>query len=399
MSVALLGVRRLSVALLAAAIGAASGEGVEAQPTPLNIAVILPMTGQAAFSGQAEAQTVAAFEKYANAHGGVRGQPIHFSVSDDQTSPQVALQLANAAIAQHVPVILGSAVVATCASIGAAVAATGPVQFCFSPGYFPAKNSYAFASTTNILSSARALLTYAKLRGFRRIAFLVSTDATGIASAQVYSTLLKEPDLRDVTLVADERIANADVSATAQMSKIKAARPDVMYTSTSGTVFSTAMRGMNDVGLNVPVITTTANANLPQLKSLADVLPHDLYFNGFALRLGDLLRDKGIRDQIVAFNDAFKSIGVTPTDVHALSWDELLLMLAGFRQYGPAMTAEQLKTFVLGQTHFAGMNGYYNFSSGDQHGLGADAVVVIGYDKEKGDFYPASQPGGVPLKR
>ena len=77
----------------------------------------------------------------------------------------------------------------------------------------------------------------------------------------------------------------------------------------------------------------------------------------------------------------------------------VLLMLAGFRQYGPAMTAEQLKTFVLGQTHFAGMNGYYNFSSGDQHGLGADAVVVIGYDKEKGDFYPASQPGGVPLKR
>jgi hypothetical protein len=45
------------------------------------------------------------------------------------------------------------------------------------------------------------------------------------------------------------------------------------------------------------------------------------------------------------------------------------------------------------------MNGYYNFSNGDQHGLGPDAVVVIAYDKEKGDFYPASQPGGVPLKR
>src|SRR5471030_1033422 len=124
------------------------------------------------------------------------------------------------------------------------------------------------------------------------------------------------------------------------MSKIKAARPDVLYTSTTGTLFSTVMRGITDVGLTVPVITTTANANLPQLKSLADVLPREIFFNGFSLRLGDLLRDKGIRGQIAAFNDAFKLIGVTPTDVHALGWDELLLTLAGFRQFGPTMTAE-----------------------------------------------------------
>jgi branched-chain amino acid transport system substrate-binding protein len=237
------------------------------------------------------------------------------------------------------------------------------------------------------------------MRKFRRIAFLISTDATGIVSAQVYAALLKQPDLRDIQLVADERISNSEISAAAQMAKIKAARPDVLYTSTTGTLFATVMRGMTDAGLNIPVITTTANANLPQLKALADVLPHEVFFNGFALRLGDQLRDKGIRDQIAAFEDAFKQIGVTPSDTNALGWDELLLMLAGFRQFGPALTAEQLKTFVLGQKHFAGMNGYYNFSSGDQHGLGPDAVVVISYDKDKGDFYPASQPGGVPLKR
>lgn len=388
--------RALPAALLAFLLVAGTGR---AQPAPLNIDVILPLTGASAFVGQALAQTVAVFEKYANAHGGVRGQPIHFSVADDQTSPQVALQLANAAIARHAPVILGSGVTATCASIGAAVAAGGPVEFCMSPGYAPPPNSYAFASTATIASSAHAQLTYAKLRNFRRIAFLLSTDATGIASAAVYAAALKQPDLREIELVADERISNSDISAAAQMAKIKAARPDVLYTSTTGTLFSTVMRGMSDAGLNVPVITTTANANLPQLKSLADVLPHEVFFNGFSLRLGDQLRDKTIRDQIAAFNDAFKQAGVVPTDTNALNWDELLLTLAGFRQFGPTMTAEQLKAFVLGQKHFAGMNGYYNFSSGDQHGLGPDAVVVIVYDKDKGEFSPASQPGGIPIKR
>lgn len=385
-----------SAALLAMTAGISVAQ---AQPAPLNIDVILPLTGSSAFVGAALAQTVTAFEKYANAHGGVRGQPIHFTVADDQSNPSVSLQLANAVIARHAPVILGSGVTATCASIGAAVAANGPVAFCMSPGYSPPPNSYAFASTATITSSAHTQLTYAKLRNFRRIAFLISTDATGIASAQVYATLLKQPEMKGLELVADERISNSEISATAQMAKIKAARPDVLYTSTTGTLFSTAMHAMSDVGLNVPVITTTANANLPQLKSLADVLPHEVFFNGFALRLGDQLHDKAIRDQIAAFNDAFKQIGVTPTDTNALDWDELQLTLAGFRQFGPSMTAEQLKSFVLGQKHFAGMNGYYNFTTGDQHGLGPDAVVVIAYEKDKGDFSPASQPGGVPLKR
>jgi branched-chain amino acid transport system substrate-binding protein len=389
-------VRAAFAAILALAVGTAAAQ---AQPAPLNIDVILPMTGGSAYSGLADSQSIAAFEKYANAHGGVRGQAIHFTINDDQTNPAVAVQLANAAIAQHVPVIMGSGVTATCTAMGAATAANGPVTFCMSPGYAPPPNSYAFASTATIVSSAHAQLTYAKMRKFRRIAFLISTDATGIVSAQVYAALLKQPDLRDIQLVADERISNSEISAAAQMAKIKAARPDVLYTSTTGTLFATVMRGMTDAGLNIPVITTTANANLPQLKALADVLPHEVFFNGFALRLGDQLRDKGIRDQIAAFEDAFKQIGVTPSDTNALGWDELLLMLAGFRQFGPALTAEQLKTFVLGQKHFAGMNGYYNFSSGDQHGLGPDAVVVISYDKDKGDFYPASQPGGVPLKR
>jgi len=391
---------RAFVALLAAgAVAAGSSAEAGAQTAPLSIDVFLPVTGQAAFSGQALSQAAAAFEKYANAHGGVRGQPIHFDISDDQTSPQVALQLTNAAIARHVPVILGSAVVATCASIGAAVAATGPVQFCFSPGYSPPKDSYSFASSITIINATKAILTYAKLRGFHRIAFLGSTDATGIASAAANAELFKSPDLRGIELVADERIANTDVTATAQMSKIKATRPDVLWTSTTGTVFSTAMHGMNDVGLAVPVITTTANASVPQLKSLSDVLPHDVYFNGFSYQLGDLLRDNEVREQGKIFADAFKQIGVAPTALHALAWDEMLLVLAGYRQYGPAMTADQLKAFTLGQHRFPGLNGNYDFTSGDQHGLTSDAVVVIGWDKDKQDFYPASQPGGVPIKR
>lgn len=387
------------IALLALAAIAGSGVPAGAQSVPYTLPVILPMTGQAAFSGQAESQSLAAYEKYVNANGGVRGVPIHFDIHDDQTSPQVALQLANAEIAQHVPVIFGSAVVATCASIGAAVAATGPVQFCLSPGYSPVKDSYAFATGTTILALTRTILLYAKLRGFHRVAFIGSTDATGIASAEVNAQLFKEPGLSGLEEVADERVSTGDVTADAQMAKIKAARPDVVWTSTSGTVFATVMHSMSNLGLDIPVLTTTANASAAQLKPLNAFLPHELYFNGVPFQLGDQLRDAELRRQAKIFADAFKAIGVDPTPLHALAWDPLLITVAALRQIGPGMTAEQLKTYVLGLRKFAGLNGYYNFAAGDQHGLDSNAVVIVGWDRDKQEFFPASQTGGVPIKR
>lgn len=139
------------------------------------------------------------------------------------------------------------------------------------------------------------------------------------------------------------------------MSKIKSARPDVLYTSSNRTLFAT-VHGTNDSGVNVALLTTGANGNLVQRKGLNDILPRELYYSGFSSRLVDLLRDNGIRAQVAAFDDAFKMIGLAPTDTSALAWDELQLTLAGFRQFGPAMTAMQLKTFVLGQRHFAGKN-------------------------------------------
>jgi hypothetical protein len=77
----------------------------------------------------------------------------------------------------------------------------------------------------------------------------------------------------------------------------------------------------------------------------------------------------------------------------------LLITVAALRQIGPAMTADQLKTYVLGLRKFAGLNGYYNFASGDQHGLDSNAVVIVGWDRDKQEFFPASQTGGVPIKR
>src|SRR5271167_3824332 len=79
-----------------------------------DINVILPLTGGGAFLGKAEQQALQQYEKVVNASGGIHGKPLRFVIQDVQSSPQVAVQLANQVKASHPPVILGSALVALC---------------------------------------------------------------------------------------------------------------------------------------------------------------------------------------------------------------------------------------------------------------------------------------------
>src|SRR5471030_425783 len=81
---------------------------------PYDINAVLSLAGSGSFLGKEEQQTLEAVEKLQNARGGIAGRKIHFIVQDDQSSPQVAVQLTNGIIAKHAPVILGSSLVANC---------------------------------------------------------------------------------------------------------------------------------------------------------------------------------------------------------------------------------------------------------------------------------------------
>src|SRR5205814_5899298 len=79
-----------------------------------DINVILPLTGGGAFLGKAEQQSLQQYEKMVNSTGGIHGKTLEFIFHDDQSSPQLAVQLANQVKASNPPVILGSALVALC---------------------------------------------------------------------------------------------------------------------------------------------------------------------------------------------------------------------------------------------------------------------------------------------
>jgi branched-chain amino acid transport system substrate-binding protein len=131
-------VRYLLLLFALIVVGAPGSAATATSAEPYEINAILSLTGGAAFLGKAQQQAFGLIEQIANRNGGIKGRPVKFSIVDDQSNPQTAVQLANAIIAKKVPIFIGSDLTAPCSAIGPLVEKNGPTEYCTSPGINPA---------------------------------------------------------------------------------------------------------------------------------------------------------------------------------------------------------------------------------------------------------------------
>jgi branched-chain amino acid transport system substrate-binding protein len=364
-----------------------------AQPVPYEINVILALTGPAAFIGKAEQQSLQLLEGILNKDGGIYGRPIKFAIVDDASNPAVTVQLANGLIAKHIPVILGPTFTATCLAVGPLVK-DGPVDYCFSPAIAPPAGSYQYSATVSTPDDARALVRFFREKGWTKLGLIATTDASGQQFAASLDDALKLPENKSTTLVGRENFTPTDLSAAALAERIKAANPQAVIAWAAGTPTGTILRGMHDVGLDVPTLIGNGNMIHAQLAQYAAFLPKVLFFPGRASLVYDPDAPAPVRAAAKTYFDAFKSIDAKPNFATALSWDPAMIVIDGLKKIGPNGTAAQLNDFIQHQNHWAGINGFYDFTTGNQRGLGLEAVVMDRWDPATSDFVIVSKGGG-----
>jgi branched-chain amino acid transport system substrate-binding protein len=386
-------------ALLMVVLFAGSGmaRAADASGTPYEINVILSLTGSGTFIGTAYRNSLRALETVTNQSGGIHGQPLHFAIVDDQSSPQVALQLANAIVAKSVPLMLGPNLAATCRAVEPIVSKSGPVAYCLSPAITPAANSYVFSAGVSNRDFSAVLLRYLRLRGFRRIAILATTDSSGQAADQDFPALVAIPENKDLSIVAFEHFAPADTGVAAQLAKIKAAQPQVVVVWAPGTPFGTALRGMRDTGFEVPVATTSANMSLDQMKQYGAFLPKEMYFMGPGY-LGGSAASRGQHQAQRVFLTAMRANAIFPDLVTGFAWDPAVIVIAALRALPAGASATQIHDYIEGVHGFDGISGTYDFSHGDQRGVGENSITVLRWDDAHTRWLSVSTFGGAPLK-
>jgi branched-chain amino acid transport system substrate-binding protein len=371
-----------------------------AQTSQYTIDAIFSTTGPEAIAGQGiYVPALRSFEKYINSHGGINGIPLHFELHDDGTNPQVAVQIASEIVAAHKAVMIGGGTTATCAAI-AALTTNGPVSYCLSPGYSPVPGSYNFASSASMQNSIMSLIRFARLKGFRRIAILNSTNASGQSSDAALKYSISRAENRQLQLVAFEHFNIADVSVTAQSEKVKAANPDVVITYAGGPGFITLLRGLRDAGVTVPIMTNASNLDPTYTRQYAALNPPRLYASSTSFAYYEKVgAPRGAsRNAVNAFTDAYKVAGETLTQASSFVWDPLWIMVSGLRKLGTSATAIQLREYILQLRSFGGVNGTYDFRTDDQHGLTDQSMAVVQWDPKTDNVVPASKPGGIPIE-
>jgi branched-chain amino acid transport system substrate-binding protein len=361
-----------------------------------DINVILPLSGGGAFLGKSEQQALGQYEKLVNSTGGIHGKPLKFVFHDDQSSPQLAVQLANQVKATNPPVILGSALVALCNAM-APLMKEGPLLYCFSPGITVNPGSFVYSTSISTKELAAALLRYFGRKGWKKVALITSTDATGQDANRNFKSLVGSEGHKDVELVAEAQLNPNDVSASAQIQRLKGANPDVLVAWSTGGPIGTIFKAVRDAGLEVPVATTNGNMTYAQMTQYAAFLPKELY-----IPAADFLKPSrpvqateasAARD---SFFTAFEGTDIKPDGPSTYAWDPALLVVEALRKLKPDATAEDLRAYLRELKGFAGVNGLYDFKAVPNRGLDESNVIVTRWDPAAQTWAVVSDPLGIP---
>lgn len=358
--------------------------------SPFEINAILSLSGSAAFLGQDEADGLALVENYVNKHGGVRGRPIHFVVVDDQSSPQVAVQLFNQIVAKKVALVLGPSLVAGCNAVQPLIA-NGPFLYCLSSSFVPQTGTYAVGYGITTPDKMRVILNYFRNRQLKRIAIVVATDATGQEGERSIQAGLSAPENRSMQLVDDQHFNPSDVSAIAQMAHVKASKPDAIIAYVSGTPLSTVLRAGSDVGLNVPMAVPGSNLSTKVMAQVESLLPQAGLLIPVEPHLPPSSYPPGRRrDAVARYYDATAQPGARGGAQTQLSWDMSMIALGALQTLGVDATAEQVRGYMANLHDWAGVCCMYDFR-GNSHGLSAKDGIVVRYDVAKKDFVPTGR--------
>jgi branched-chain amino acid transport system substrate-binding protein len=388
---------RALAALVAAALLLVAAPRARAADAAIEIPAVLPLTGGLAYSGQTAKASLAAFEEMVNKSGGIHGMPIKFVYFDDQGSPQIAVQVTQQAMANKPVAIVGSEFVALCQAMEA-ITRGKTVQYCISPGVHPAYGSDMFSASIATDGMATAMIRFMREKGWKRVATITSTDASGQDAETQLKTAVAQPEnAGGVTIVDAEHFNPSDVTVLAEMQRIRAATPDAVVMWTSGAPFGTVVRGFADAGINVPAFTTNANLSYTFMKQFANYLPKQLYFPSppFLTPEASGLAP-GVRSAIAKFSGVMKAAHIAVDFQAGNPWDPPALIVDGLRHLGPHATSAQLHDWIMNVRGWSGICGVYDFSNGPgaQRGLTVKDTLIVRWDAPDNTWVPVSRPGG-----
>ncbi|MBX3586889.1 MAG: ABC transporter substrate-binding protein [Ramlibacter sp.] len=189
----------------------------------------------------------------------IAGEKINLIILDDATDPGKGVTNARRFLTEDkVDIIIGSCITATSAAMAPVIAEGKTVQLSAAPvGVPPGQDHWLFRLPQGFGVMAHPIIEHMVKSGVKTVGFLGYTDAYG-------ELWLKELEARaakaGIKVVAVERFARTDTSATPQALKLVSANPDAMLVVASGSGAAMPHKALIERGYKGKVYQTHAAA-------------------------------------------------------------------------------------------------------------------------------------------
>jgi branched-chain amino acid transport system substrate-binding protein len=247
--------RRILLGTATALAGLAAGRGALAQPGPIRVASVGPMTGQyAAFGAQLRAGAEQAVTDI-NGAGGVLGQQLVLEIGDDACDPRQAVSVANQMASRQVKLIAGHFCSGSSIPASKVYAEEGVLQISpasTNPKYTDDGGWNTFRTCGRDDQQGQVAGAYiAKTYAGKKVAILHDNSAYGKGLADETKKALNGAGMSE-TLYAAYTPGERDYNAL--VSRLKSAGIEVIYVGGYHTESALIIRQAKEQGMNVTLI-------------------------------------------------------------------------------------------------------------------------------------------------
>ncbi|WP_187413839.1 ABC transporter substrate-binding protein [Micromonospora sp. MP36] len=265
--------KRLGVVLVAAALAATAcspdpdADSADAsggdQPYRIVQLVGLSQPGPSALNAQAASEGVKAAVAVLNSKGGILGRKVELEIIDEGGNPTTAVTKLQERLAKGPKpnlVLPGntSAEALPMAPILTEAEIFSVQQASASALDDPAKFPYLFKTPPVPETWAKSLADYAKSKGATKIAMIAGKDAFAQATAEATRKAIADAGL---TLSGDETYTAEDLDVTAQLERLRATKPDLLFMQGAGASVGYVLQSRLKIGwTDIPLVADSTSA-------------------------------------------------------------------------------------------------------------------------------------------
>lgn len=266
----------MAVALAACGSSSTSGGGSSASRSsavgsPYQIGVMADLTGPAATLGVPQMAGITFWADQTNASGGIGGHRVELVSCDTQGTAQGGVTCAGKF--GSMPLVVATSLIAPDAA--ALPSLTSSLVLATTPLLVPARATHpnVFQSEPTIAQSDGLALAAAHRSGIHTVGVVATDDATGTVAVKA---LQSEAAANGVSL-AVQYVPESVTSATVQVAQLQADHAGMIFVATPGSPAAAVAQAYKSLGLQIPMVLTSADVTNAFLQSIRSADLSSLY--------------------------------------------------------------------------------------------------------------------------